>query len=136
MISNTNLIVAEHNMFCGFMYLLLSITFSIPVGQGLVVKILILQVNYELCMKLKFMPGRTPSAVQYQDQCLILFRQIGDSSCENHTNHIYSVCGFHKGFVMLMFMAHKTLSFKRLKIIISAFSALPQYGISINSSSF
>jgi len=73
MISNANLIGAEHFMFFGVIYLLLSVTFSTPVGQRLLVKILILRIKYELCMKLQFMPGRIQSAVQYQDQCLILF---------------------------------------------------------------
>lgn len=106
MISNTNLIGTEHIIFCDVMYSLVPVTFSIPVGQGLLVKILILRINYELCMKLRFMPGRTQSAVQYQDQCLILFRQIRDNSCENHTEHTNSVCGFLKRFVILMFMTH------------------------------
>jgi len=136
MISSTNLTGAEHSVFCGFMYLLLSVPFSIPVSQRLSVMILILRINYELCMKLQFMSGRTTSGVQYQDQCLIIFRQMGDISGENLTGHIDDVCGFLRSFVMLKFMAHITLSFKMLKIIIPVFSALPQYGICINGSSF
>jgi hypothetical protein len=54
----------------------------------------------------------------------------------NHTKHITRVCGFLTSVVMLLFMAHIPLSFKRLKIIISAFSALPQCTIFIKAVHF